>query len=172
VGFDEFLVYASSHWLKHLGATDNGPFPCLSKLERLCQAGLMRLHIWINQNCRPSCAIKARFDFDSNLYDPVSITSLCGSDAILRDMLQNSDVDKDKYLLSPAASAADQILQWGNLSKLRILFLEGKIRYQLRNLEFFRLIIKRWSDFGPRHENWAEAFDLVNDVLDALVQEQ
>jgi hypothetical protein len=171
-GFGEFFVYASSHWLKHFGATEKGPFPRLAKLERLCQVGSMRLNNWINQNCRPGCAIKARFDFDSRLYDPLSITSLYGSDAILRDMLQNSDFDRDKYLPSPAASAADQILQWGDLSKLRILFLEGKIRYQLRNLEFFRLLIKRWSDFGSRHENWAEVFDLVDNVLDALVSEQ
>jgi hypothetical protein len=106
------------------------------------------------------------------LYDPLSITSLYGSDAILRDMLQNSDFDKSKYLPSPAANAADQILQWGDLSKLKILFLEGNIRYQLRNLEFFRLIIKRWSNFASRHENWAEIFDLVDNVLDALVNEQ
>lgn len=171
-GFGEFFVYASSHWLKHFGANEEGPFPRLAKLERLCQAGSMRLNNWINQNCRPGCAIKARFDFDSRLYDPLSITSLYGSDAILREMLQNSGFDKDKYLPSPAISAADQILQWGDLSKLKILFLEGKIRYQLRNLEFFRLLIKRWSNFGSRHDNWAEAFDLVDDVLDALVSEQ
>ncbi|KAF2845260.1 hypothetical protein T440DRAFT_493542 [Plenodomus tracheiphilus IPT5] len=171
-GFGGFFVYASSHWLKHFGATENEPLPFLANIERLCQAGSMRLHNWINQNRRPGCAIKARFDFDSRFYDPVSIASLYGSDEILRDILQNSDFDKDKYLPSPAASAADQILQWGNLSKLRILFLEGKIRHQLRNLEFFRLIIKRWSDFRSRHENWAEAFDLVDDVLDALVNEQ
>jgi hypothetical protein len=171
-GFGEFFVYASSHWLKHFGATERGPFPRLAKLERLCQAGSMRLNNWINQNCRPGCAIKARFDFDSRLYDPLSITSLYGSDAILRDMLQNSDFDKSKYLPSPAANAADQILQWGDLSKLKILFLEGNIRYQLRNLEFFRLIIKRWSNFASRHENWAEIFDLVDNVLDALVNEQ
>jgi hypothetical protein len=171
-GFGEFFVYASSHWLKHFGATESGPFPRLAKLERLCQAGSMLLSNWVNQNCRPGCAIKARFDFDSRLYDPLSITSLYGSDAILRDMLQNSDFDKDKYLPSSAARAADQILQWGDLSKLKILFLEGKIHYQLRNIEFFRLIIKRWSDFGSRHENWGEVFDLVDSVLDALVNEQ
>ncbi|KAJ8114354.1 hypothetical protein OPT61_g3749 [Boeremia exigua] len=171
-GFGEFFVYASSYWLKHFGATERGPFPRLAKLERLCQIGSMRLNNWVNQNCRPSCAIKARFDFDSRLYDPLSIISLYGSDAVLRDMLRNSDFDKDKYFSSPAASAADQILQWGDLSKLRIVFLEGKLCSQLRNLEFFQLLIKRWFDFGSRHENWAGVFDLIDNVLDALVTEQ
>ncbi|KAH6622147.1 hypothetical protein C7974DRAFT_464511 [Boeremia exigua] len=159
-GFGEFFVYASSYWLKHFGATERGPFPRLANLERLCQVGSMRLNNWVNQNCRPGCAIKA------------SITSLYGSDAILRDMLRNSDFDKDKYFSSPAASAADQILQWGHLSKLNIIFLEGKFRSQLCNLEFFQLLIKRWFDFGSRHENWAEVFDLIDNVLGALVSEQ
>lgn len=170
--FGGFFVYASSHWPKHLGATESGSLPRLAQLEKLCQAGSMRLHNWTNQYCRPGCAIKARFDFDGELYDPLSIISLYGSDAILRHMLQESDFDKDKYFHSTAAIAADQILQWGNLSKLEILFLEGKLRHQLRNLDFFRLIIKRWSDFGSRHDNWANAFDLVDNVLDALVDEQ
>lgn len=171
-GFGEFFVYASSHWLQHFGATEKGPISRLSQLENLCHAGSMRLDNWINQNCRPGCAIKARFEFDSRLYDPLSITSLYGSDAILRDMLQNSDFSKDEYLQSTAASAADQILQWGDLSKLKILFLEGRICYQLHNLEFFRHIIRRWSEFAVRHENWTEAFELVDHVLDTVVEEQ
>ena len=53
-----------------------------------------------------------------------------------------------------------------------MLFLKGKLRHQLRNLDFFQLMIERWSDFGPRHENWADAFDLIDNVLDALINEQ
>ncbi|KAF2440432.1 hypothetical protein P171DRAFT_394849 [Karstenula rhodostoma CBS 690.94] len=171
-GFGEFFVYASSHWLKHFGAIESGPLPCLAQIEKLCQPGSTRLHNWISQNCRPDCAIKARFEFDSHLYDPLSITSLYGSDAILRDMLKRSNFEKDKYFSLPAIGAADQIMQWGDLSRLRMLFLEGKFSHELRNLDFFRLIIKRWSDFGARHENWEVAFDLVNEVLDTLVKEQ
>ena len=126
-GFGEFFVYASSYWIKHFGAIDSGPLPCLAKIENICQAGSTRLHNWTSQNCRPGCTIKARFEFDSHLYDPLSITSLYGSDAILRDMLENSNFDRDKYLPLPATAAADQILQWGDLSRLRMIFLEGKL---------------------------------------------
>ncbi|KAJ5022574.1 hypothetical protein J3E73DRAFT_384813 [Bipolaris maydis] len=171
-GFGEFFVYASSHWLKHFGAIGNEPFPYLGKLQRLCQVGSMRLHNWINQNCRPGCAIKARFDFDSRLHDPLSIASLYGSDSILHYMLENSDFDADNYLPSTALNAADQILQWGDLSRLRILFFNGKICHQLQDLQFFQLIIKRWFQSRSRHENWAEAFDLVDSVLDTLVDGQ
>ncbi|KAH5111914.1 hypothetical protein HBH71_166210 [Parastagonospora nodorum] len=127
-GFGEFFVYASRHWLKHFGATERGPFPSLSKLERLCQA--------------------ARFDFDSQLYDPLSITSLYSSDAILRDIIQNSNFANENYLRLPAVCAADHVLQWVDLSKLKTLFLEGKIRHQL------------------------QVFDLVDNIMDVLVKEQ
>jgi hypothetical protein len=171
-GFGEFFVYASSHWLKHFGAIEGELLLSLAEIESLCQVGSTRLHNWVNQNCRPDCAIKARFEFYSHLYDPLSITSLYGSDSILRDMLTNSNFDKDKYLPSPAIAATDQILQWGDLSKLRILFLEGKLSHQLRSLEFFRLIIRQWSNLGARHDNWEVAFSLVDYVLDILVEEQ
>ena len=77
-GFGEFFVYASSHWLEHFGAITVEPLPSLASIESLCQAGSTRLHNWIKQNCRPDCAIKARFPFDSSLYDPLSITALYG----------------------------------------------------------------------------------------------
>ena len=171
-GFGQFFVYAASHWLTHFGGIQSETLPHLTKIESLCQAGSIRLHNWVKQNCRPDCAIKARFEFDSHLYDPLSITSLYGSDAMLRDMLENSNFDKDKFLPLPAIGAADQILQWGDFSRLNILFLEGKLSHQLRNLDFFRLIIRQWSVFGVRHDNWNVAFDLVDHTLDTLVQEQ
>jgi hypothetical protein len=171
-GFGEFFVYASSYWLKHLGSVENEHLSPLAKIEILCQAGSIRLDNWINQHCRPGCAIKARFEFYSHLYDPLSITALYGSDRLLRDMLENSTFDGDKYLPSPAKSAADQIMQWGDLSKLKILFFEGKLGHQLRNLEFFRLIIRQWVDIRVRHEDWEPAFSLVDSVLDTMVEEQ
>ncbi|CAN9290739.1 unnamed protein product [Alternaria alternata] len=171
-GFGEFFVYALSYWLKHLGALESEPLPLLAKMEILCRAGSIRLDNWINQHCRPGCAIKARFEFFSHLYDLLSITALYGSDRLLCDMLENSTFDDDKYLLSPAICAADQILQWGDLSKLKILFFGGKLGHQLRNLDFFRLIIRQWSNIRARYENWEAAFSLVDSVLDTMVEEQ
>jgi hypothetical protein len=170
-GFGEFFVYASSHWLRHLGAVGSQPLPPLTKIESLCQAGSLRLWNWTNQNCRPGCAIKPRFEFYSELYDPLSITSLYGTDRLLRDMLSNSNVDRDKYLPSPAMGAADQILWLGNLSRLEILF-KGKLGHQLRNLAFFEMIIKRWYHARTRHEKWEVAFGLVDSVVDTMVEEQ
>ncbi|KAG9188865.1 hypothetical protein G6011_07570 [Alternaria panax] len=171
-GFGEFFVYASSFWLKHLGAIESRPFPPPAKIEILCQAGSRRLDNWINQNCRPGCAIKARFEFYSYLYDPLSITALFGSDQLLRDLLETSTFDNDKYLVLPAISAADQIMQWGDLAKLKILLLEGQLCHQLRNLDFFRLIIRQWFNIRTRHEDWEPAFSLVDYVLDTMVEEQ
>lgn len=171
-GFGEFFVYASCHWLEHFGAIAFEPLPSLASIENLCQAGSTRLRNWIQQNCRPGCAIMPRFQFDSSLYDPLSITSLYGSVAMLRDMLKKSDFDKDKFLPNPAMGAADQILQWGDVSRLGILFFDDQIGQQLQNLDFFRLIIKTWRDSSINRHNWDVAFDLVDHLSDTLVQER
>ena len=171
-GFGELFVYASCHWIEHLGAITVAPLPDLGNLETLCQAGSTRLRNWIKQNCRPECTIQPRFVFDSTLYDPLSIISLYGSEALLRDMLENSDFDKDKFLPNPAMGAADQIFQWGDLSRLRILFSGSSVCHQLRNLEFFRLVMKQWSTSDTHTQDWDVVFDLVEDVLDILVEER
>jgi ankyrin repeat protein len=171
-GFGEFFVYASCHWLEHLGAVTAAPLPDLGNLENLCRPGSTRFRNWIKQNCRPECTIQPRFVFDSILYDPLSITSLYGSEAMLHDMLENSNFDKDGFLPSPAIGAANQIFRWGDLSRLRILFLGGSIGYQLRNLEFFQLVIREWSTSGRHSQDYDVVFDLVGDVIDILVQER
>jgi hypothetical protein len=171
-GFGELFVYASCHWLEHFGAITVEHLPALENIENLCQAGSTRLQNWIKQNCRPQCTIKPRFLFDSSLYDPLSITSLYGPEAMLRDMLERSDFDKRKFLPNSALGAADQILQWGDLSRLRILFLGSDVGHQLRNLEFFRLVMKKWSISNTHCQDWDVVFDLIDDVLDTLVKER
>ncbi|KAH7360505.1 hypothetical protein BKA65DRAFT_577265 [Rhexocercosporidium sp. MPI-PUGE-AT-0058] len=171
-GFGEFFVYASCHWLEHFSAVTAENRPSLWSIEDLCQAGSTRLQNWIRQNCRPQCTIQPRFVFDSRLYDPLSITSLYGSDAMLQYMLENSEFDKSKFLPEPAMGAADQILQWGELSRLKPLFLSSNAGPQLRNLAFFRLILKQWSGSKPHDQNWDVVFDLVDDVSDIMVKER
>lgn len=72
-----------------------------------------------------------RFEFDSSLYDPLSITSIYGSVPTLLDMLRKSNLESDKYLQGSAIRAADQIIQWGSVSRLKILFLDDRIGQQL-----------------------------------------
>ncbi|KFY93587.1 hypothetical protein V498_04342 [Pseudogymnoascus sp. VKM F-4517 (FW-2822)] len=171
-GFGELFVYASCHWLEHFGAVTVEPLPGLGNIEKLCQAGSTRMQNWIKQQCRPECTIKPRFLFDSTLYDPLSITSLYGSEAMLLHMLERSDFDKDKFLPHPALGAADQIFQWGSLSRLKMLFLGSKIGHQLQNLDFFRLLMKQWSFSDNHREDWDVVFDIVDDMLDILVKER
>ena len=170
-GFGEFFVYASCHWLDHFGAIRGRVLPSLTSIESLCCAGSTRLHNWTQQSCRPDLAGRSRFTFDSSLYDPLSITSLYGSEAMLRHMLTNSDFDKDRFLPLPATGAADQILQWGDLARLRVLLLEGKLGQQLQNLEFCRLVVRQWLHPNIRHHDWDPAFDSIDHVLDTLVQD-
>lgn len=171
-GLGEFFVYASCHWIDHFGAITLDPLPNLESIERLCRAGSTRLHNWTEQNSRPDCAINPRFEFDSSLYDPLSITSMYGSEAMLRHMLENSDFDNGRFLPQPAIATASQIIRWGDLPRLRLLLLESKIRDQLQTVDFFRLIMGRWTHFERWRPDWDLAFDLVDDVVDSLIRDQ
>lgn len=177
-GFGEFFVYASCHWVDHFGCINILPLPSLAGIETLCQAKSTRLRNWTQQNCRPGCTMYPRFEFDSSLYDPLSITSIYGSVPTLLDMLRKSNLDSDKFLQGSTIKAADQILQWGSISRLRILSLDDRTGQQLQNYEFFRLIIKRWDESrlitNPWHkerQDWDLVFDLVDNVSEKLVEE-
>ncbi|KAI2719140.1 hypothetical protein CBS147318_4250 [Penicillium roqueforti] len=110
-GFREFFVYASCHWLNHFCTITAEHIPSLETIEKICQAGSTRLSNWIQQNCRPGCTLTPRFEFESSLYDPLSITSLYGSVAMLRDMLENSSFDKNGFLEQSAMRAAHEIFR-------------------------------------------------------------
>ncbi|KAF2872641.1 hypothetical protein BDV95DRAFT_392286 [Massariosphaeria phaeospora] len=168
-GFGEFFAYASCHWLVHFSCIESGPPPCLAKIEKLCQAGSTRLHKWTSQDCRPGRKVSGRFHLDSGSHDPLSITSLFGSDALLHKMLKKPTFDEDNYRPSSAINAVDQILQSGDLSKLGIFFLHGKLGHQLRDIEFFRNIIRRWDFAVTPRDNGKAVYELLDHVLDTIV---
>lgn len=55
---------------------------------------------------------------------------------MLRKMLENSDFNGDQYPPNTAMSAADHILQWGDLPRLKLLF-ESKMINIFRTLSLF-----------------------------------
>ncbi|PKX89144.1 NACHT domain protein [Aspergillus novofumigatus IBT 16806] len=169
-GFGEFFVYASCHWLEYFGSITANCLPRLESIEDLCRAGSTRLQNWIQQNCRPDCAISPRFEFESSLYDPLSITCLYGSEAMLRVMLEKSDFDNERFLRNPAMGAADQILRWGDITRLRILFLDETLGHELQNVGFFRLVIIRWSDCIISQQDWTPVFSLIDYMPEGSVQ--
>jgi hypothetical protein len=171
-GFGEFFVYASCHWLEYFGSITVNGLPKLENIEDLCRAGSTRLQNWIQQNCRPDCTIQPRFEFESSLYDPLSITCLYGSEAMLRVMLEKSDFDNGRFLRNPAVGAADQILRWGDITRLRILFLDERLGHKLQNVGFFRLVIRRWSDRIISQQDWTPVFSLIDYMPEGSVQEE
>ncbi|KAJ4247812.1 hypothetical protein NW762_013021 [Fusarium torreyae] len=171
-GFGELFVYASCHWINHFGSVVAEPLPDLSSVEELCRANSTRLHNWTGQNSRPDCVVQARYEFDGSLYDPLSITSLYGSDVLLLMMLETSEFEPPKFLPNTAMLAVDQVLQWGDLCRLRMLFFgRGTGRY-LQNLDFFRHIIDSWQfSYKTYHQDWDAAFDIINDIPNILIRE-
>lgn len=168
-GFGQFFAYAASHWLDHL---KTGTAQHLNKVKNLCHAGSIRMDNWIKQNCRPDCAVIARFDFDSRLYDPLSIVALYGSDAMLCNLVEVAFFGEAQFLPHSALNAADQILRWGDPSRLKVIFSGFKLNERLRNLEFFGLVIDRWFEPCVRRPQWDVAFELVELVTDSLARDQ
>ncbi|KAK7953340.1 hypothetical protein PG996_014233 [Apiospora saccharicola] len=171
-GFGELFVYASCHWIEHAGAVKAPHIPELRSIETLCQAGSLRLKNWTAQHSRPQCTIQPRLDWGNTPYDPLSVIALYGSQAMLHDMMERSDLKKGFYRPCTVMEAVDVVVLWGDLSRVRTLFQGVKTGPQLRNLEFFCLVIKRWSESDRDNPEWDKIFDLVDDVQDMLVEER
>lgn len=173
-GFGELFVYASCLWTEHFATIPaESLLSPLEDIERLCKAGSTRLRNWTTQNCRPDCAIRPRFDFDSTLYDPLGVTSIYGSTAMFQHLLGHSDFSKSSFLPNPAMAASDLILQNGDLMRIRPLW-ESKVGHQIKNGAFFHLALKRWASytFQKSRPGWDMVFSLIDDVLDKMVNER
>ncbi|KAF6799482.1 ankyrin repeat protein [Colletotrichum sojae] len=174
-GFGEFFVYASCHWINHFGSVTE-PLPDLKLVEKLCQAGSTRLHNWTSQNSRPNCVLQPRFDFDGSLYDPLSITSLYGSEEMLLRMIEVAELESPSFLANTVRLAVDQVLRWGDLRRLRTLFFGRGTGGHIQNLNFFRRVIDSWRFSNTKYrQDWDAAFDIVNDIpgiLDVDLREE
>ena len=172
-GFGEFFVYASSYWVHHYGKVTSGPrLPDLACIESLCKASSTRLHNWIEQNRRPDCAINPRQDFDSSLYDPLSITALYGSEAMLCRVLRDADLGSEAYVSQPVKAATIQLLRWGDLSRLKTLLMEIRAKDQIPIIDFFQIVIKQWNTYKIQRDSWDLAFDILGSVLHWLIRDQ
>ncbi|KAM0248467.1 hypothetical protein ACHAP5_003413 [Fusarium lateritium] len=171
-GFGEFFIYASCYWIDHFGSVVAQPLPDLRSVEKLCHANSTRLRNWTSQNSRPDCVLQARFDFDSSLYDPLSITSLYGSEVLLLKMLEMSDFDSCSFLPNTAMLTVDLVLQWGDLNILRMLFFGRGTGRHLQNLEFFRYVVDSWRLSKKTYsQDWDAAFGIINDIPHVLADE-
>ncbi|PSK43017.1 LON peptidase N-terminal domain and RING finger protein [Elsinoe australis] len=170
-GFGQLFVYASCYWLEHFGAC-RGICLSLDTVQDLCRAGSPRLSNWTRQNSRPDCVMKARFEFDGRLYDALSITALYGSETMVHHLLQDSNLDDGRFLPDTVISAADQIIQWSDTSRLALLLDYQRLKSQLQTSQFFKLIINRWSDIKFRNRDWDAIFHLLDQTMDSLSEEQ
>ncbi|KAH9242264.1 hypothetical protein K456DRAFT_1745546 [Colletotrichum gloeosporioides 23] len=107
---------------------------------------------------------------DCFLYDPLSIISLYGSKELLLKMLEVSDFESSEFLCDTAFLAVDQVLQWGDLCRLQLLFFGRRTGCHLQNLDFFRRVIDVWRfSCNNNRWDWDAAFGIVNDIPDVLV---
>lgn len=174
-GFGEFFVYASCHWIDHFGAISPASLlPELDDIERVCQAGSKELANWTAQNQRPGCTIQARYPFDPDLHDPLSITAVWGSEAMLRRVLEQSDFsDHTRFRPESAFGAAEQLfVERGGLSRVRIIW-ESDVGAQIQSGQFMKLAGKQWSHrpLDRERSHWDAVFELMNEVLEEVASE-
>jgi hypothetical protein len=123
-GFGEFFVYASCYWVEHFSAITRHSLLDLASIERLCHPGSTRICNWIEQNRRPGCTILPRFEFDPSLYDALGIAALYSSPEVFRHVVETSDLSNGNFLPESTMRAADQIIRWGDVHRLRELPLD------------------------------------------------
>ncbi|KAI6875371.1 hypothetical protein KC338_g800 [Hortaea werneckii] len=160
-GFGGFLVYSSCYWLNYLAETTTELDSCLERVEGICRAGSPRLRNWIQQYRRPGCTIQPRFLFEDELYDPLSIICLFGSESILWHVLANADFCKDVYHPHSARRAGEQLLQWGDLGRIPMLAVGTELWSQISKAQLSWLVISQWSIQDSTRRDWNAVFDLL-----------
>ncbi|KAI1340896.1 hypothetical protein F5Y15DRAFT_422789 [Xylariaceae sp. FL0016] len=170
--FGDFFAYAACYWLKHLSAITDVRLLDVERIEDLCKHGSVRLQNWTMQYCRPECTTRSRFSFDCSVYDPLGIISLYGSERLLSTIINTPREHESYYLPDSAMEAVNQILLWGDISRIKKLFIGKRTGAQLRSTDFFILIIRSWHFSDRKNPAWDSVFGLVDDIASALVKEK
>jgi hypothetical protein len=87
-------------------------------------------------------------------------------------MLQEPGLANGSFLLKTALTAADQIIQWGDLARLEQLFCHDRLCHELQTPALFRLVVKQWRNQNVIRHNWDPVFDLVKRDTGRLVEEK
>lgn len=88
---------------------------------------------------------------------------------MLRGMLDSSEMQAPTFLRDSAMAAVNQIYDWGDISRLNILFSHDELGCELQNVELFRLMINKWHG---NSRDLTHAFGLVDQALAKLIHEQ
>ncbi|KAH6646011.1 hypothetical protein BKA67DRAFT_695935 [Truncatella angustata] len=162
-GLGGLFAYASVYWVDHFSVATARSMPDIRIIEKLCQRGSKRLDNWLKQNCRPNCTFKPRWDADSELFDPLGVTALYGSRAMLDNMLITSQFEKEAYLDNSGLQAAHHIVvnhHSADLFRVRMLFYADKLGSQLRTSEFCRTVMRHWRTGNRNRPGWHDVMEL------------
>ncbi|KAG5925800.1 hypothetical protein E4U42_003932 [Claviceps africana] len=147
LGFGGLLFYAANHWLEHFGSLSSSQLPEVKDIEHICHHGSRHFKNWktVNKSLRDE-------------YDPLIITSLYGSSAMLKRMLDTSDLANDAFRADSALAAAQACFL--RPSQLKILLKNGRTGPQiLKNPNFHALLssqMRFWTGYL-----YDDIFDLI-----------
>jgi hypothetical protein len=170
-GFGEFYAYASCFWVDHFEVCTPELLPDIPDIVKLCKANSKRIHNWIGQMCRPDCTIKPKFIYDSRSQDPLTVVSLHGPASALKMLLEDQKIDlgNKEFLVDSVKQTVKQVIQWGDISRLSILFRDNRVGPDLRNIGIFHQIMTQWASSDKESRPWADSFDLVFEICDDVL---
>lgn len=174
-GFGEFYVYASCFWLDHFRESPPELLPNMSDIVKLCKANSKGLQNWIGQNCRPDCTITPKFDYKYYSLDPLTVVSVYGPQLALERLLEDDKIDLSgkEFLFDSVKQTIEQVIQWGDISRLSMLFRNSRVGPKVRNIGIFHQIMTQWASSDQNSRPWETCFDLVFDICDdVLVREK
>lgn len=174
-GFGEFYVYASCFWVHHFEVCTLEFLPDIADIVQLCKASSKTLQNWTEQLCRPDCTITPKFGYDGLSQDPLIVVSLYGPEIALKMLLEDDKIDLrgKEFLADSVEQTVKQIIQWGDISRLAILFRDPQVGPGIRNIGIFHQIMTQWASSDKNSRPWAGSFDLVFDICgDVLIQGQ
>jgi Ankyrin repeats (3 copies)/NACHT domain len=170
-GFGGFFVYASCFWLAHFKAVAlPQDLPSSSDLVKLCTAKSQRVKNWNEQRCRPDCTMTPMFKFDADSWDPLVVVSNFGTEAAVKNFLEECNVDNAEFLPDSVWEAAQWMLH--EPSRLCLIFRDARVGPKIRNYQFFNRVMGASTRSPSNPSEWTCIFDLVSEIFDDLVKEK
>ena len=72
-------------------------------------------------------------------------------------LLQDDKIDfgSKGFLVDSIKQAVKQIIQWGDISRLSILFRDARVGPEIRNIGIFHQIMTQWASSDKESRPWA-----------------
>ena len=90
----------------------------------------------------------------------------------MKKLLQDYEVGSKEFMIDSVKQTIQQIILYGDISRLCTLFRDPRVGPKVRTLDFFRQTMEAWARSDRDSRQWLGLFGLVFYIFDVLVQEE